>query len=533
MKKAILFLLTLCGAIPMLCQTPLAPPLPAGTNYWKGMIVSSTGVGVIGCTNMQYILADGSGCGTPSGGGPITPTSINTSDLFCPVGANATTCYNTAKSYAVSGHAVILDFADSTYTITSPITLTSGIKTRGVIPRLTDCAPNLNSCETPNGGTWFACSTGCFSTPGGATFGVNGDSFEDVGFENWIGTALLFGSPTTVGCNNCYFHNVYFYGTPGSSGNTGNGPSDVAIWMYNSQIVPMDNITAINTNTIINDLSVGSTGSIPGNAVRSGIAVQTYVKSVANGNNGEAAITQQANLVTYVRPQINSLGDQTGTSFLIEAPGVTVIGADLETQSQYSVDVESVSDTIDINECFNPPSGGAVLYVGLNSINNTFQSECPFGIAFINNGNANTNTFIGSWQFASGSLIGNGPLNATMNAPLITTQILEGQPGETLYLAESTGDVVEFGKQSDTYHLIWNPSLVSLYPDTNGVGTIGQPGQQLQNGYFQTLTVSNQVETGATAIWRCTTAGTILPVGTLTTVQADCGASTYTGYASQ
>lgn len=61
-KKTILFLLTLCGALPLLCQTPLAPPFPQGTSYVKGMYVSQTGFGIVGCSNLDVAFADGSGC---------------------------------------------------------------------------------------------------------------------------------------------------------------------------------------------------------------------------------------------------------------------------------------------------------------------------------------------------------------------------------------------------------------------------------------------------------------------------------------
>ena len=43
-------------------QTPLAPPFPPGTNYHKNIDVNQQGFGIVGCTNLEVILADGSGC---------------------------------------------------------------------------------------------------------------------------------------------------------------------------------------------------------------------------------------------------------------------------------------------------------------------------------------------------------------------------------------------------------------------------------------------------------------------------------------
>jgi len=46
----------------VIAQTPLEPPLPPGSTYYKGMVVSQYGLGVIGCSNLQVPYADGSGC---------------------------------------------------------------------------------------------------------------------------------------------------------------------------------------------------------------------------------------------------------------------------------------------------------------------------------------------------------------------------------------------------------------------------------------------------------------------------------------
>ena len=44
----------------------LEPPLPQGSTYYKGRVVSQIGVGVIGCTPDQYMKADASGCAKPA-----------------------------------------------------------------------------------------------------------------------------------------------------------------------------------------------------------------------------------------------------------------------------------------------------------------------------------------------------------------------------------------------------------------------------------------------------------------------------------
>ena len=72
MRKWIVAFITLCASIGSICQTPLTPPLPAGTTYYKGRIVSQIGVGIIGCDNTELILADGSGCQTIPAGGSFT-----------------------------------------------------------------------------------------------------------------------------------------------------------------------------------------------------------------------------------------------------------------------------------------------------------------------------------------------------------------------------------------------------------------------------------------------------------------------------
>jgi hypothetical protein len=49
----------------------LQPPLPQGSFYQKGKIVSQSGVGIIGCGHTDFILADGSGCASGGGSGTV------------------------------------------------------------------------------------------------------------------------------------------------------------------------------------------------------------------------------------------------------------------------------------------------------------------------------------------------------------------------------------------------------------------------------------------------------------------------------
>jgi len=72
LAEILVIMLSVFDASRVQSQTPLSQPLPQGTTYYKGMIVSQKGVGVIGCTADQYIMADGSGCAT------FTPPASNT-----------------------------------------------------------------------------------------------------------------------------------------------------------------------------------------------------------------------------------------------------------------------------------------------------------------------------------------------------------------------------------------------------------------------------------------------------------------------
>lgn len=67
MRKWILSIIGFCALLTGYSQTPLAPPLPSGSTYYKGMIVSQRGIGVIGCDNTEFLLADGSGCASALG----------------------------------------------------------------------------------------------------------------------------------------------------------------------------------------------------------------------------------------------------------------------------------------------------------------------------------------------------------------------------------------------------------------------------------------------------------------------------------
>ncbi len=67
MKRTILVslvLVSLSVVFPpnIISQSPLEPPLPQGSTYYKGRIVSQMGVGVIGCSNTDLLLGDASGC---------------------------------------------------------------------------------------------------------------------------------------------------------------------------------------------------------------------------------------------------------------------------------------------------------------------------------------------------------------------------------------------------------------------------------------------------------------------------------------
>jgi hypothetical protein len=74
----------------VIAQAPLEPPLPAGSTYYKGRIVSQLGIGIIGCTNLQVPAADGSGCVT--NGGPPYVLPIAQPTILGGVKPDNTTC---------------------------------------------------------------------------------------------------------------------------------------------------------------------------------------------------------------------------------------------------------------------------------------------------------------------------------------------------------------------------------------------------------------------------------------------------------
>lgn len=348
-------------------------------------------------------------------GHSILPAILNADIFTCPPGSNAATCIATAQAYAVSGHAVTILFGDAPYNITTPITLSSGIKLLGVLPRLVDCTANFDPCQSPNGGTWFNCSTACFNTAGTGTtyptaYGVNGIGFEDLGLENWTGTAITFGSPTTVGLSTGYFHNVFFYGTPGSGvGNTGNGPSDKGLVCYNCQLVPGDNVSIMNVNTGVAFLTAGATGSVPGNAVWTGLTVQTYRKSVVNGNNTEPGIDIESNLMTFIRPQVNTYGgDSTCDGILLAGDGfgITLLGVDGEAECKNMVDIYTGNNFIDIPEAYYYIVQPNTVYIESGATNNIFQSENTYATALNAENLPNDgNFFNGSWRNNAGELV--------------------------------------------------------------------------------------------------------------------------------
>jgi hypothetical protein len=68
--QSLVILFSLYDASRVVSQTPLEPPLPQGSFYQKGRIISQIGLGIVGCTNLQVPAADGSGCFTPGGSIP-------------------------------------------------------------------------------------------------------------------------------------------------------------------------------------------------------------------------------------------------------------------------------------------------------------------------------------------------------------------------------------------------------------------------------------------------------------------------------
>jgi hypothetical protein len=337
-------------------------------------------------------------------------------NFYCDAYASLTACISAAETYAVSGHAASIFLTDHTYTIPSPITVTSGMRFFSLAPaRLVDCAANLGTCESPNGGSWISCATACFVAPGTGTTGTNNVSFDGIGFENWTGTAIQFGSATTVGLNSGYFHNIYFYGTNGSGGNPpGSNVSDTAIALYNSQIVPIDNVTAINVNTLLTEPNVGSTGSIAGNAVLTGLSVQTYCKSVALGNTAKPGIFVGSNLVTLVRPQVNQYCGDTGVAdgILVSTTGTTIIGADLEGTFLNGVHLLGAASTyVDVAESV----GGMTNTITADSTSTATQIQSESGFTTLSIDPAAVATTTISGQFASAYSL-YGFLNGTITA---------------------------------------------------------------------------------------------------------------------
>jgi hypothetical protein len=130
--ETIVLMLSLLDCARIHSQTPLAPPLPPGTTYYKGPIVAQGGVGVIGCTNEQFIKGDASGCAN-------APSSVPAS---CAMITDAP--YNAACDGTTDDSAAIQSAMDNNSCIKLPISTASNVQQCNFASTLIENNNNLN-----------------------------------------------------------------------------------------------------------------------------------------------------------------------------------------------------------------------------------------------------------------------------------------------------------------------------------------------------------------------------------------------------
>ena len=365
-----------------------------------------------GCGSSPCTIPEG-GTGATTAAG-ATANLISPTKIYCEVAEGLTSCRTRAITAQASNGAVVIYLGSGVFDAPATgLNLPSGITLQGTPPRWTDSGANLTSAMTPIGGTIINCATNtsgnaCVYNNGTGSDGSNGIDVFDCTFENWHGTALQYGTSTTVGMLRGTLDRNYFYG------DSGDLLSDQAIVCYNCQLVSGADDIIQNVNTGLSLLQAGSTGNIGGNGVWSNLVVQTNPKSVALGNSTKPGIEIQTNLNTFVRPQVNTYyvsSDETCDGILIDgsnAHGNTFIGVDVEVDCKNGVHDETGNNAIEITQAlpFNPqqnfPYGlGTMWSVSLDVSANDDTVTGPYAYAtyFVASGSADTSTFDGpNWS---------------------------------------------------------------------------------------------------------------------------------------
>ena len=334
-------------------QGPIGPTGPQGPPGLQGQAGPAGPPGPQGLTGPP---------GTAQAGGTTGNAQFNNNGslagqagtFYCDAFTSLTACISAANTYVTanesgSGHAARVLLGDATYsTGGTTIALNSGITIQGVTPRTEANANNPDQSMVPNGGSWVDCGgQPCFSSITGTANGYRDINFIDVGFKNWTGYIYQVGTATSGGLGFGEFRNIRAVGSMTLNG------SDQGFVFYNSQHITSSDVKVTNVNTGWAMHQTGSgTYGIGGNSELTGLYVNTYTKSAANGNNTEPGIllstdsgTALLNLVTLVRPQVNTYatwgaGDATGDGVLLNnARNITIIGADIEGSNKNAIEL--------------------------------------------------------------------------------------------------------------------------------------------------------------------------------------------------
>ena len=230
MRTWILSIIGFCALLTGYSQTPLTPPLPAGSTYYKGMIVSQRGIGVIGCDNTEFLLADGSGCASALGGvSKIIPgTNITcTPDVLGNCVGNVTV--NATGNGPIPANATLLYTGtsindDDTQVLAQPVTIT-GWSTTSHLTTVTNSGTNgFTAGQWINmrfASSWASCASGGLPLGEGAgtgctIFQVLSTGLSTTQFE--ISTSLITAGTCGASCGTAYSAMSYLpFATSGSA----------------------------------------------------------------------------------------------------------------------------------------------------------------------------------------------------------------------------------------------------------------------------------------------------------------------------
>lgn len=400
------------------------------------------------------------------GNGVPTVLGDGISALTCPGKfASLTACLNAGNSFVTAGKALRIEIPQGTYTLTSyPYSLASGMQIYGVLPTFVSAGGgDTDDFETPAGGTWIDCGgSQCF-----AGTGLTGVVLENLGFLHFGTVGVSFGAHNVAGLSASRLQNLYFVGSATLNG------SGTALEIYNFQNVNADVIHAFSVNTGLHLVGDNSAFLFPGNSTFVSVYINTYAKSVANGNNttcGLKAEALQGDILytTFVRPQVvtGPGGDSTGSLMCLS--GLDFAGvhdADLEgnvlnalklvntTQSLLGIMATSGTVTNTVN-------------FDVNSVRNVVLSANANLSVTDANGASSSNIVLGGYLDATygqqtfgkgafsavGSLSITGPIAATGN---LSTQGVVGLSGtDTGHQIFSSGNTTTLKEYTGSWHLL-------------------------------------------------------------------------------